>query len=217
MKITFITTVKNEEETIQGFLESLKNQSRKPDEIIVVDGGSTDDTVQNLKVKSQKLNLKVKILKKSGNRSVGRNEAVKNSSHEIIVCADAGCILDRNWLEKITKPFEDKDIDVVAGFYKPLTNSVFEKCLSTYTCVMPDKLDKKNFLPSSRSIAFTKTAWRKAGGYPEELDTCEDLVFDKRLKKSGALFTTRADAIVYWPQRKNLIEAAKQFYSYAVG
>lgn len=213
--MTLITTVRNEEESIGQFLDSIIKQTKKPDEIIIVDGGSTDRTIS--KIQDLRSKIKVKIIRRRGNRSVGRNTAVKNSSSSIIACTDAGCLLDPHWVEKITRPFENTKIDVVAGFYKPLAKSSFEKCLATYTCTMADKLDKKSFLPSSRSVAFRKEAWEKVGGYPEKLNTCEDLVFDKRLKTFGAKFFTEEKAIVYWPQRKNIIQAAKQFYGYAVG
>lgn len=217
MKITFITTVKNEEKTISLFLESLKKQTRKPDEIIIVDGRSTDNTTSIIYDLSSIIKIPVRVIRKRGNRSVGRNTAIKNSSFEIIVCSDSGCILDRNWVEQIITPFSDRSVDVVAGFYKAKTNSIFEKCLASYTCTMPDKLDVNNFLPSSRSIAFRKTAWGKVKGYPENLNTCEDLVFARNMKRAGLKFVTQKNALVYWPQRKNIFQAAKQFYNYALG
>lgn len=211
MKVSFITTVFNEEEIISKFLDSLLAQSKLPDEIVIVDGGSSDSTVAKIK------NSKFKILVKLGNRAVGRNEAIRKATGDIIVCSDAGCILDKSWLKNIAEPFKESKIDVVAGYYKPIARNAFQKCLAAYTCVMPDRVKPKNFLPSSRSIAFKKSAWQKVGGYPENLDTCEDLVFAKKLKKAGYKFKTRVDAIVYWPQRKNLKEAALQFYRYAEG
>jgi len=72
-------------------------------------------------------------------------------------------------------------------------------------------------LPSSRSIAFKKSAWKKVGGYPENLNYCEDLVFDLKLKKAGLKFAFAPKAIVFWPQKKTLKGAVKQFFNYAVG
>jgi hypothetical protein len=82
---------------------------------------------------------------------------------------------------------------------------------------MPDKLDPENYLPSSRSIAFKKNAWKKAGMYPEWMDRGEDLHFAKKLKLKKLKFKFVKNAIVSWPQRKNIIEAFKQFFGYAKG
>lgn len=228
MKTTFITTVLNEEKSIEELLEGLNFQSKLPDEVIIVDGGSTDATLSvisnfkfPLRLRSGRAisnkKIKIRILKKKGNRSIGRNEAIENATGDIIVCTDAGCILDKNWIKNITKEFENKNIDVVAGYYKPIANTVFEKCLAAYTSVMPDQLLPDDFLPSSRSIAFRKKAWEKAGKYPTWLDTCEDLYFARQLKRKGFKFAFAKNAIVYWPQRKNLPEALIQFFNYAVG
>jgi len=218
MNISLITTVLNEESSIEKFLDSVAKQTLLPSELVIVDGGSNDATVSTIAgFKFPFSNFKVKLVRRKGNRSIGRNTAIKNSRGSIIAVSDAGCILDKDWLLNITKPFSDKSIDVVAGYYKPITHNIFQRCLSTYTCVMPDRIDEENFLPSSRSVAFRKSAWQKVGGYPEDLDTCEDLVFDKKMKDAGFKFIFVQNAIVFWPQRKNLLEAFIQFFKYARG
>lgn len=220
MKTTFITTIFNEEGIVQHFLDSILNQSRKPDEIVIVDGGSSDQTItriKNYELRFKEKGIRFKLIKKKGNRSVGRNEAIENAENEIILVSDAGCILDNDWVKNISSPFNDKNVDVVAGFYKPTSNSVFEKCLATYTSVMQDKIDPKNFLPSSRSVAFKQSAWEMIGGYPQWLDTCEDLYFARELKRNGFKFKLAQNAYVLWPQRKNLRQAFIQFFNYAKG
>src|SRR4051794_37350657 len=129
-KVSFITTVFNEATTIQQFLNSLFTQTKMPDEIIIVDGGSTDQTVAKIK----DLRLKIKDFKgkfiisiKKGNRSVGRNEAIKHATGDIIVCSDSGNILDEGWIKNITKPFKDKKVDVVSGYYKGRARNAFQK------------------------------------------------------------------------------------------
>ena len=215
MKTSLICTVLNEETTISKFLQSVSKQSKLPDEIIITDGGSSDKTLAQ--ISSFKSLKKVKVISKKGNRSVGRNEAIKKATGEIILVSDAGCVLDKNWVKEITNSLVDKKVDVAGGYYKPVANNIFEKCLGAYTSVMPDKIDRENFLPSSRSVAFRKSAWKKVKGYPEELDTCEDLVFDKKLKEARFKFVFASKAVVYWPQRHNLIQAFWQFFTYARG
>lgn len=214
-KAAIIVTILNEEGTVGRLLDSLILQTKKPDEVIIIDAGSTDKTTAVLDIYRKKYS-RLKIFTKKGNRSVGRNFAIKKSSSDIIAVTDAGCVPAKDWFQKITAPFLDKKIDVVAGYYKPKARGAFQKSLVTYTCVMPDKLTE-DFLPSSRSIAFRKAAWKKVGGYPEHLDTCEDLVFARSLKKKGFRFFVAKNALVVWPQRKNLIEAFRQFFAYAKG
>lgn len=224
MKISFITTVFNEKKTIEKFLDSLFSQTKLPDEIIIVDGGSRDRTVSGIKYKvssikkKNKLNrIKFIILIKPGNRSVGRNEAIKKAKGDIIVCSDSGNILDKKWLENITRPFKDKSIDVVAGYYKGLAKNVFQKCLVPYVLVMPDKVSSDNFLPATRSMAFTKAIWKKAGGFDERFSHNEDYVFSNKLKEVGAKIVFAGNAIVNWIPRNSFKEAFVMFFRFAFG
>jgi glycosyltransferase involved in cell wall biosynthesis len=225
MKISFITTVFNEEENILKLLESLKKQTKRPDEIIICDGGSTDNTLsaisnfQFLPASRQvpTSNQQIKVLFKKGNRSVGRNEAIKNATGDIIVCSDAGCILDKDWVKNIVEPFKNKNIDVVAGYYKGLSKNIFQKCLVPYVLVMPDRLNSQNFLPASRSMAFRKKVWEESGGFPEQFSDNEDYVFARILKGIGARIVFVKEATVSWMPRKNLTEAFIMFYRFAKG
>ena len=219
MKISFITTVLNEEKTIEGLLESLNNQTLKPDEIVIVDGGSTDRTIAEIKNQKSKIknHAKFKILVKKGNRSVGRNEAIRNAKGDIILCSDGGCVLDKNWIKNITRDFRFNEVDVVAGYYKGMAKNAFEKALVPYVLVMEDRLNPDNFLPATRSIAFKKSIWKKAGGFDEEFSNNEDYVFAKKLRKAGACISFAKDAVVFWKPRKNLKEASVMFYRFAKG
>jgi hypothetical protein len=86
-----------------------------------------------------------------------------------------------------------------------------------------NEINPATFLPSSRSIAFRKTAWEAVGGYPEWLDYCEDLVFDLRLKMLsqqspvGTQFAFAPDAVVAFRPRGSLRSFLKQYYRYARG
>lgn len=218
-KITFITTIYNEEKTIETFLSSISVQTVLPDEIIIVDAVSTDKTVEIIKkheIRTKK-QIRFLLLIKKGNRAVGRNEAVRNAKGEIIVCSDAGNILDKNWIRNITQPFINKNVDVVAGYYKGKVKSVFHACLIPYVLVMPDRVNPSTFLPATRSMAFRRSIWKKAHGFNEKLSHNEDYEFARRLTTSDAQIVFAKNAIVYWLPRDTFKEAAIMFFRFAFG
>jgi len=214
-KITVIATVFNEKNNIKDLIASLKNQSLSPLEIIITDANSTDGTWEIL-TSLAKNDPNLKIYKISGNRSKGRNAAIRKAKTEFIAVTDAGAIADFRWLEKLANALEEGAF-VAAGFYRPLTNNHFEKTVAAMTIPSLETLDPKRFLPSSRSVAFRKTAWEKAGGYPEEFSYNEDTPFDLTLKKTGYDFVFVPDAIVYWRPRGSLKAVFHQFFYYALG
>lgn len=220
-KVSLICTLKNEESSIKGFLDSLLSQSRFPDEIIIVDGGSTDRTPEVIRsyiAKGSQIKL---IIREGVNIAEGRNIAIENARYDLIAAADAGCRVDKNWLENLIKPFEEEQkIDVVSGWYEAEAVSNFEKSAAEITYPKLEDILKNpdEFLPSSRSVAFKKSAWKKVGGYPERLTFAgEDTLFDLNLKKAGFKFAFAPQAVVYWKVRPNLRSLCKQYYLYARG
>ena len=220
MKTTFISTVYNEEKNMHVLLDSLLRQTKLPDEVIVVDGRSTDNTRLILKA-YEKIFAKRKIAYsfyiKRGNRSVGRNLAVKKAKHEIILCSDSGNRLHPHWLQNLHDHFRDPSVDVVAGYNKGHAETVFQQCVIPYALVMPDKIYVHNYLPATRSMAFTKTIWKKAGGFPEQFSHNEDYVFAHTLRKIGAEIVFAKDAVVYWTPRYGVYDSFIMFFRFALG
>lgn len=214
MKVSLICPIYNEEGSVEELINSMLNQSKKPDEIIFVDSFSTDETAEIIKKYSNK---KVRLIQEKSNISEARNIAIKNSKYEIIAATDASSKLDKNWLKNITEPFKDKKIDVVSGGYVAVSNGGVEDYISMLTVKQMSKWDEKTFLPSGRSIAFRKKAWKAVGGYPENLYTGEDTLFDLRLKEKGFKFKLQRSAFVYWRGRKTIKKFIKQFWLYGKG
>lgn len=209
-KTSLILTTKNEEDNIAPLLESIANQTYRPSQVVIVDALSKDKTTKI--INSYKNELPIKLISKKCNRSEGRNLAIEKSNGEIIAVTDAGCILDKNWLRRITTPFNEHKIDIVSGYYKPLINNTLDELVYLYTSIVPNKLNKKRFLPSSRSVAFRKAVWKEVGGYPKNLQSSEDIYFDLKLKKNGKRFFTEEKAVVFWHPRSRNESIFKQFY-----
>jgi len=218
MKNAIIVTVFNEDKTVGELIDSILIQTKTPDEVVIVDGGSKDQTVSSIRYRVSGIKTpKFKVFVKKGNRSVGRNEAIRRCGADIIVITDAGCILDKNWFKNITKPLLEKNVDVVAGYYKAKSESVFQKCLAPYVLVMPDRVDSSNFLPATRSMAIRKSVWKKVGGFNEKLSNNEDYEFARRISNKGFDIKFERNAFVSWIPRTNLFQAFNMFYRFALG
>jgi glycosyltransferase involved in cell wall biosynthesis len=214
IKVSLIFTIKNEEETIQFLLDSILNQIRQPDEIVIVDGGSIDSTVEIIESYRGKLPIKLIICPKA-NIAQGRNIAIRNTKNEIICATDGGCYLAPDWLAELTKPMEEQiDVDVISGVYAPWCKTKFEEIAAHLLFPKIGTLKVSTFQPSARSILFKKKAWAEVGGFPEQLLTAEDTVFDLELRKKGMKFELAKEAVVYWRVRNTTYDIFKQFYKY---
>lgn len=217
MTISVIATVLNERDSVRRLLESFETQTLPPDEIVIVDGGSTDGTLDVLRAWPGRLPLRV-ISAPGANISAGRNRAIAEASGELIAATDAGVVLAPDWLEAITAPLrENPALTVCGGFFEADAHTVFEAALGAATLPLAGEVRPAAFLPSSRSIAFRKAAWQAVGGYPEWLDYCEDLIFDLRLRAAGPPFAFAPRAIVRFRPRPTLRKFYLQYYRYARG
>ena len=238
-----IATVLNEASSLPRLFDSLCVQTRQPDEVIICDGGSTDGTTEVLAAYSERLPLRVVPLPGS-NISQGRNAAIAAATGEIIASTDAGVRLSPNWLAALVAPFEQEaqeqtDLDtlrevvenqydapwhvapvqVVAGFFRSDSQGAFETALGATALPDLEDIDPPSFLPSSRSIAFRKSLWEAAGGYPEWLDYCEDLIFDFHLREmvKPEAWAFAPNAVAHFRPRSTPMAFFRQYYRYARG
>ncbi len=228
--ISLIATVLNEGESIHRLMRSLLAQTRPPDEVVIVDGGSRDATVSIMQSYADRLPLRV-LIEPGCNISAGRNRAIAAASGDIIAVTDAGVEVAPDWLEKITAPLlANPNLGVSGGFFRADAVTPFELAMSATVLPIAEEINPATFLPSSRSVAFRKSAWEAVGGYPEWLDYCEDLIFDLRMKAhlsrqsvgtryivSLPPFAFVPDALVDFRPRGSFRSFFKQYYLYARG
>jgi glycosyltransferase involved in cell wall biosynthesis len=218
MKVSLALTVLNEGEHVRRLFDSILKQTRLPDEVVVCDGGSRDNTVAVIQSYADRLPLKL-ITVPGANISQGRNAAIKAATGDVIAVTDAGVWLEASWLEELIKPWSkgNKDAALVAGFFHSDPSNTFEVALGATTLPDVSEIDPAKFLPSSRSAAFRKSAWEAVGGYPEWLDFSEDVVFDLAIRKRFGAFAFAPKAVAHFRPRPTLGAFAKQYFNYAKG
>jgi glycosyltransferase involved in cell wall biosynthesis len=216
MRISLVCTAKNEEDNIAQLIESMLGQSLRPDEIVINDNNSTDGTAAIVQ-HYHDLGHPVRLVVGGHNIPSGRNNAVHHATGDIIACTDAGLILDRHWLARITEALRDDSADVVAGFFHPLPRSVMEHAIACTNYPDVHEVDGATFMPFGQSVAFRKSVWDAVDGYPEWASHCEDLLYDQAMQKTGARFAFAGSALVHFRPRSSLLQVFRQYYNYARG
>jgi glycosyltransferase involved in cell wall biosynthesis len=212
MKISMVATVKDAAAHVRPFLTSVDAQTRTPDEVVIVDGGSSDGTADVLRDAAG-----ITLIEEPGaNIARGRNVAIRAAAHDVIAVTDADCVLAPDWLERILDPIE-RGAEVSMGIYRPLAGSLFEACAAAISIPEPEELDPSTYQPSSRSVAFRRDAFERAGGYPEWLDIGEDMYLNHRWRDLDLRMDLARDAVVFRRPRTGLGAYWRQFFRYAEG
>jgi glycosyltransferase involved in cell wall biosynthesis len=211
MKVSLVATVKDARPFIEEFLASLRAQTRAPDEVVIVDGGSTDGTLEALESEDG-----VTVLSEPGaNIATGRNVAVRSATHDVLAVTDADCVLAPDWLERILQPIE-RGADFSAGFYRPLGITFFQACAGAASLPEPEEV-RPGWMPSSRSLAFRREVFEAVGGYPEWLDVGEDMYLNHRWSDAGVRMELATDAVAFWRLRATPAATWRQYAGYAEG
>lgn len=220
IQASLITTVYNEEGSVRRWLDAIRAQTRLPDELVVVDAGSTDRTGAILAEFAASSPFPVQVIVCPGaNIAHGRNVAVREACYPVIACTDLGCHPEPTWLERLLAPYEaEEDLDVSAGWTAADGESPLQKTLEALTVPAPGSIAPEVYLPSSRTISFTKAAWEKVGGYPEWLTFAgEDTLFALLLKQLCPQWAFVPEAVVHWDMRNSMRAIRRQAYFYGLG
>ncbi len=203
MRIALIATLYNEADNVSHWWDCLMRQTTRPDEMVIVDGGSTDGTWEQLQALARQSPVPVRLKQQRCNIAAGRNLAIQMTEAEIIAVTDAGSFPERDWLSEITKPLlEDAQCDVSGGLNLSDVENNFQKFLAQFESPVVSGEFGGELHPSSRNTAFRRTAWADVGGYPEWLTLAgEDLLFTHELTRVGKKFSYNPKARVHWTVR----------------
>ena len=208
--------MRNEAPTLPALWETIQAQTRPPDEIIIVDGGSGDETVpicRRLTVKDDR----VKLVETSGaTPGQGRNIGIGAAKGEWIALTDAGIRLEPDWLERLVEVGRSNPrVEVVYGNYEPLVNSFIDQCSAlAYVAPREDKPGGRMRGPSIASCLMKKTVWAAVGGFPDGR-AAEDLIFMRRVEEAGFKIGWAPQASVWWQLRPDLMSTFRKFVLYS--
>jgi len=179
-KVSIVIPAFNEEKNIEKTLESLKNQTidRNNVELIVVDNGSTDNTVSIAE------NLADQVLIKP-DCAVGavRNYGAKIANSNILVCTDADCEFEKNWLETGIQLLEENPNTAFGGGLKaPREESSW---VEEYWLLNQSGAAIQQHDLMGSCIFINKNHFNLVSGFDEKITSGEDSDISEKLRRSG--------------------------------
>ena len=216
LRISLVIPVRNEAATISHLLTSIHSQTIHADEIVFVDGGSLDNTVEILRHAAQKDSSLHLLEAQDATPGRGRNIGVEAASSDWLALTDAGIWLEPTWLERLAAEVErDPSVNLVFGAYEAQTTTFFQQCAAAaYVAPKQQRPGGRMRGPSIASCLLHRDLWRAVGGFPD-LRAAEDLIFIERCQ-SVARIGWAPQAVVRWQIQPTLKATFRRFalYSY---
>lgn len=230
--ITVIMPIYNEEKHIANALECIIMQDWQGDiEILVVDGKSTDNSVNIINEISKNLpkNRKIKVLSNPQKYiPVSLNIACENASNEIIVRIDGHTYAPLDYVSESMKVLKAINYEGIVGGRCVISPSSDSKIAKAISIGVSNKFGVGNalyrtFNDNNLSYldvdtvpfgAFSKKVWKKLGGYDEVLLYDEDYDFNYRAIKNGYRVVMNPKIELNYFSRKNLKLLWKQYFGY---
>jgi succinoglycan biosynthesis protein ExoA len=230
--VSVIIPAYNEENYIRKAVLNVVNQAWPGNiEILIVDGGSTDQTVPLLEELQKELpeNRSLKVLHNPARHiPISLNLACENAAYDIIVRTDAHTYVPESYVSQQVQALKKIDFKGIAGGRIEIFPGAPTCMAEAITISVGHPLGVGNalyrtFKGSGGELlevdtvpfgAFAKALWKELGGYDETLLFDEDYDFNFRAKKAGYRIVLNPEIVLEYFSRKDLGLLWKQYYRY---
>jgi cellulose synthase/poly-beta-1,6-N-acetylglucosamine synthase-like glycosyltransferase len=203
--VSVIIPTYNRKEELTKLLSSLKAQTlpQRKCEIIVIDDGSSDSTVEFLQREQAAGTLTFSVQDHRG-PGAARNMGMKLAQGKILVFTDTDCIPHPHWLENLIHPFADETVGAAGGPevpdpVEPILSRCFQFVMTsplTTGGLRGAKKQLARYYPRTFNMAISRKAYEKVGGFKEWYHG-EDVEMSFRIKEAGFKLIYCDDAKVY--------------------
>lgn len=187
MSIAIIIPAKNEEATLPKLLDALAAQTTLPDEVIVVNSHSTDNTAELACSYGDKLPIQVPDAKTKG-AAAARNEGATYATADILVFVDADASLPDDFIQGIHTAMAQKPFDIGAFRQVMISDNfglrVGAKIMNGYVRLMANTPWPIFF----SCVLMRRSLFEQVGGFDPEIFIMEDYDLALRGRRSGGTF-----------------------------
>lgn len=220
--VTVIVPAYNEEKAIGKTVDALVKLSYVNKEIIVVDDGSTDGTLEAAKKCAENDFTRV-VSKPNGGKWDALNAGIRAAKGEFIVCIDADTLLDPKAIQHLIKHFSDPEVAAVAGNVKVgnrrglLTKLQALEYVVGLNLYRRSEANLQNVTVVAGPIGAFRTSVLKEIGLFEGDTFAEDADITLKILKAGYKTVYESRAIGYTEAPTSMTSLAKQRYRWYRG
>ena len=222
--VTIIIPTYNAQNYLSKLLDSLKSQSIKNYELIIIDSSSKDETVNIAKQYTNNITV---IPQSEFDHGGTRNKALNDVKTDIVVYLTQDIIFADNFsIEKLISVFEDKNIAVAYGRQLPHDNATYFATQLRKNNYPPkgdivsiddkDRLKFKTFFCSNSFAAYRVSALKEVGGFKSNLLFGEDAYTTAKILLQGYKKAYVADAKVKHSHNYSIIEEFRRYFDVGV-
>lgn len=211
--ISVVAPAHNEGVLISALLEALLKQTVLPDEVIIVNNASTDDTEQKIEAfipRFKEKNIYLRVLDEPiKGVARARNTGFFTATGDILASIDADCSPDEQWIKHISRCFAEKDCHIVRGKVimadAPLPIYLLTKWGWYKWYYQFLQLISGHTLFSGGNFAVKKEIFIQSGGFNNQIvdiNGLDDLEFAKRLNAITEKFHYEPKMIIHTSFRR---------------
>jgi lipopolysaccharide/colanic/teichoic acid biosynthesis glycosyltransferase/glycosyltransferase involved in cell wall biosynthesis len=207
--ISVIIPAYNSEKTLPACLAAMGHQTLPPDEVIVVDDGSQDSTVEL----ARRAGAKVVSQVHSG-PAAARNLGARSAKGDLILFTDSDCEPDPDWVRLLSQPFADENVVGVKGTYLTRQKEWAARLVQQEYEAKYERMSHQASIDfiDTYSAAYRRDIFMKNGGFDEAfpVPSVEDQEFSFRLSRKGYRLVFAREASVYHYHDRSLNEYIKR-------
>ncbi|PLX22352.1 MAG: glycosyl transferase family 2 [Marinilabiliales bacterium] len=219
IKFSVIIPVYNRPDELKELLESLKNQSYKNFEVVVVEDGSEIKSDKAIDHYQEHLDIKY-FFKPNSGPGQSRNYGSERAVGDYHVFFDSDCIIPKEYFEIVNKRLEEEPVDAYGGpdmahpDFSAIQKSINYSMTSFFTTggIRGGMKNEKKFHPRSFNIGFTEEVYEKTKGF-SKMRFGEDVDMSLRIIENGFSTTLIKEAAVYHKRRVDYKKFFKQVFN----
>ncbi|MFH0970334.1 MAG: glycosyltransferase [Candidatus Diapherotrites archaeon] len=207
--VSVIIPAYNAEKTLPSCVDALLQQTVLPDEIILVDDGSTDHTT----IIAESYSTIILIKQTNQGPAKARNNGAKHAKGDIIFFLDSDCVPEKNFIHEMLLPFHDEKVVGVQGAYRTRQQSWvarFDQLDIEYRYTHLQRAKKMDWI-GSYAAAYHRKTFIAEKGFDETFPRAsgEDAELSYRLSEKGMKLVFSPTAIVYHTHPATLLHYLK--------